>query len=135
MCIGLVINCHMQEAIIEENEDDTDSEIDDASLGSDKNNIFSSGMNMIKDEYIEPKVDVSNQRNQIHSPNISPLDSPRTAPSNSSTSSDIRGKRESKFLRLLSSRFRDSTISESLSSSLDMSSDHIFNGDDESMVG
>lgn len=115
-----------KEAIIEENEADTDSEIDDASMDSDKNNIFSSGMNMIKD--------VSNQRNQIHSPIISPLDSPISAPSNSSSNPDIRGKRESKFLRLLSSRFRDSTISESLSSSPDISSDHIFNGDDESMV-
>ncbi|XP_061337548.1 putative E3 ubiquitin-protein ligase LIN-1 [Gastrolobium bilobum] len=124
-----------KESIIEENEDDSDSELDDASVDSDnKNNVFSPGKEMIKDEDTVPKVHLSNNKNQIHSPNISPLDSPRTAPNNSSTNPDIRSKRETKSLRLLSSRFRDSTISDSLSLSPDMSTDHNFNSDNEVMV-
>ncbi|TKY51776.1 putative E3 ubiquitin-protein ligase LIN-1 [Spatholobus suberectus] len=118
--------------IIEENEEDSDSELDDASVDSDnKNNIFSPGIRMVKDEDIEPKVHLSNQKNQIHSPNIfSPLDSPRTAPNNSSTNPDTHSKREPKYLRLLSTRLRDSTISDSLS----LSPDHTFNSDNEVMV-
>lgn len=131
MHVGLTINHHFQESITEENEDDSDSDLDDASVDSDRNNIFSPELKMTKDEDIEPKVGLSNQKNQIHSPNISPLVSPRTAPNNSSTNPDIRSsKRESKFLHLLSNRFRDSTISDSLSSSPDMSSDHVSNGDE-----
>lgn len=124
----------MQESIIEENEDDSDSELDDASVDSDnKNSIFSPGMKIVKDEDTEPKVHLANQKNQIHSPNIfSPLDSPRSGPNNSSTNPDTHSKREPKYLRLLSSRFRDSTISDSLS--LDMGTDHIFNSDNKVMV-
>lgn len=135
MFIGLMIIYHVQESIIEENEDDSDSELDDASVDSDnKDNIFSPEMKMIKDEDIEPKVHLSNQKNQIYSPNIfSPLDSPRTALNISSTNLDLCNKREPKALRLLSSRFRDSAISD-LSVSPDMSSDQIFNSDNEVMV-
>lgn len=136
LCIGLMINYHIQESIIEENEDESDSELDDTSVDSEnKNNIFSPGMKMVKDEDIEPKVHLSNQKNQIHSPNIfSPLDSPRTGPNNSSTNPDTHSKREPKYLRLLSSRLRDSAISDSLTSSLDMSTDHMLNSDNEVMV-
>ncbi|KAL2324995.1 hypothetical protein Fmac_024053 [Flemingia macrophylla] len=123
-----------KESIIEENEDNSDSEIEDASVDSDnKNNIFSPGMKMVKDEDIEPKVHLSYQKNQIHSPNIfSPLDSPRTGPNNSYTNPDTRNKREPKYLRLLSNRYMESTISDSLS--LDMNKDHNFNTDKEVMV-
>ncbi|KAK7391558.1 hypothetical protein VNO78_19974 [Psophocarpus tetragonolobus] len=127
-----------KESIIEENEneDDLDSELEDASVDSDtKNNIFSPGMKMVKDEDIEPKVHLSSQKNQIRSPNIfSPLDSPRTDPNNSSANPDTNSKREPKYLRLLSTRLRDSTISDSLILSMDMSTDHIFNSDNEEMV-
>ncbi|KAJ1435771.1 Zinc finger, RING/FYVE/PHD-type [Sesbania bispinosa] len=125
-----------KESIIEENEDDSDSELDDASVDSDnKNNVFSPEMKNIKDEDIGPKVNLSNQKNRIHSPEIfSPLGSPRTATNNASTNSDIRSKRESKFLRLMSSRVRHSSISDSLSSSPDMSTEHIVNSDNEVMV-
>lgn len=128
LCISLMMNYQMQESIIEENEDDSDSELDDASVDSDnKSNIFSPRMGMVKDEDIEPTVHLSNQKNQIHSPNIySPLDSPRTGPNNSSTNPDTHSKREPKYLRLLSSRLRDSTISDTLSS-IDMNTDHMFN--------
>ncbi|KAJ1404791.1 Zinc finger, RING/FYVE/PHD-type [Sesbania bispinosa] len=125
-----------KESIIEENEDDSDSELEDASVDSDnKNNVFSPEMKIIKDEDIVPKVNLSNQKNQIHSPEIfSPLGSPRTATNNASTNSDIRSKRESKFLRLMSSRVRHSSISDSLSSSPDMSTEHTVNSDNEVMV-
>ena len=44
-----------------ENEDDLDYELDDASINSDnKNNIFLPEMKMVKDEDIEPKVPLSN---------------------------------------------------------------------------
>ncbi|CAJ1976591.1 unnamed protein product [Sphenostylis stenocarpa] len=116
-----------------ENEDDSDSELDDASVDSEsKNNVFSPGMKMVKDEDIEPKAPLSNHKNQIHSPNIfSPLDSPITGPNNSSTNPDTNSKREPKYLRLLSTRLRDTTLSDSLSSSLEMSTDQIFNSDKE----
>ena len=63
LCIGLMINHHMQESIMKENEneDDLDYELDDASINSDnKNNIFLPEMKMVKDEDIEPKVPLSN---------------------------------------------------------------------------
>jgi len=63
LCIGLMINYHMQETIIEENEnkDDLDSELNDASMDLvNKNNIFSPEIKMVKDEDIEPKVPLSN---------------------------------------------------------------------------
>ncbi|CAK8572923.1 unnamed protein product [Lathyrus sativus] len=125
-----------KESIIEEIEDDSDSEHYDASVDSDKNNIFSpEPKTSIKDEDVEPKVYRSNQKNQMQSPNISPMQSPRTAPNYSSSNPQIHSKKESKFLRLLSNRFRGSTISDhSLSSSPDISSDHIFNGDEEESV-
>ncbi|KAK7278577.1 hypothetical protein RJT34_23609 [Clitoria ternatea] len=123
--------------IIEENEDDSDSEPDDdASVDSDnRNNIFSPGMKTDKDEDTEPKAHLSNQKNQIHSHSIFPrMDSPRSSPNNSSANPDTHSKREPKCLRLQSSRFRDSTISDPLSLSLDMSTDHIYNSDNEVMV-
>lgn len=124
----------MQENIIEEIEDDSDSEHYDASMDSDKINIFSPDLKTnIKDEDVEPKVYRSNQKDQMQSPNISPMESPRAARNHSSSNPHIHRKKESKFLRLLSNRFRGSTISDhSLSSSSpDTSSDHIFNGDEE----
>jgi len=128
----------MQESIIEEdeNEDDSDSELDDATVNSErKNNILSPGMKMVKDEDIEPKAPLSKHKNQIHSPDIfSPLDSPRAGPNSSSTNPDTNSKREPKYLRLLSTRLRDSTTSDSLSSSLEMSTDHISNSDKEIRV-
>ncbi|MED6205903.1 hypothetical protein PIB30_022033 [Stylosanthes scabra] len=133
-----------KESIIEENEnenededeDDSDSELDDASVDSaNKNNIFSPERKAIKDENIESKVHLLNQRNKIYSPSVSsPLDSPRTPQDNSSTSPHMRSKREPKYLRLLSSRLRDSIISDSLTSSPDLSSDHILNSDHEMMA-
>jgi hypothetical protein len=128
-----MINHLMQESIIEEIEDDSDSEHYDASVDSDKINIFSPDLKTnIKDEDVEPKVYRSNQKDQMQSPNISPMESPRAARNRSSTNPHIHRKKESKFLRLLSNRFRGSTISDhSLSSSPDTSSDHIFNGDEE----
>jgi len=128
----------MQESINEEdeNEDDSDSEFDDASVNSErKNNILSQGTKTVKDEDIEPKVPLSNRKSQIHSPDIfSPLDSPKAGPNNSSTNPDTNRKREPKYLRLLSTRLRDSTTSDSLSSSLELSTDHILNSDKEIMV-
>jgi hypothetical protein len=128
-----MINQFMQESIIEEIEDDSDSEHYDASVDSDKINIFSPDLKTnIKDEDVEPKVYRSNQKDQMQSPNISPMESPRAARNRSSTNPHIQRKKESKFLRLLSNRFRGSTISDhSLSSSPDTSSDHIVNGDEE----
>nr|D1FP57.1 RecName: Full=Putative E3 ubiquitin-protein ligase LIN-2; Short=LjLIN; AltName: Full=RING-type E3 ubiquitin transferase LIN-2 [Lotus japonicus]ACL14423.1 putative E3 ubiquitin ligase [Lotus japonicus] len=125
-----------KDTIIEENEDDSDSELDNESVDSDdKNNIFSPGMKMMKYEGVETKVDLSCQRNQIPSPDIfSPLDSPRTAPNNSSPNPDMHSKRDSKFLRLSSSRIREPTISDSLTSSPDISIDNISNADNEVMV-
>ncbi|MED6135898.1 hypothetical protein PIB30_050991 [Stylosanthes scabra] len=130
-----------KESIIEENEnenedDDSDSELDDASMDSaNKSNIFSPERKAIKDENIEPKVHLSNQRNKIYSPSVSsPLDSPRTPQDNSSTNPHMRSKREPKYLRLLSSRLRDSIISDSLTSSPDLSNDHILNSDHEMMA-
>ncbi|GAU16937.1 hypothetical protein TSUD_36950 [Trifolium subterraneum] len=122
-----------KESIIEEIEDDSDSEHYDASVDSDKINIFSPDLKTnIKDEDVEPNVYRSNQKDQMQSPNISPMESPRAARNHSSTNPHIHRKKESKFLRLLSNRFRGSTISDhSLSSSPDTSSDHIFNGDEE----
>ncbi|KAK2457361.1 putative E3 ubiquitin-protein ligase LIN-1 [Trifolium repens] len=122
-----------KESIIEEIEDDSDSEHYDASVDSDKINIFSPDLKTnIKDEDVEPKVYRSNQKDQMQSPNISPMESPRAARNRSSTNPHIQRKKESKFLRLLSNRFKGSTISDhSLSSSPDTSSDHIFNGDEE----
>ncbi|KAL5139249.1 putative E3 ubiquitin-protein ligase LIN-1 [Glycine soja] len=125
-----------KESIVKENEneEDLDSELDDASMDSDnKNNIFSPEMKMVKDEDIEAMAPLSNQKNQFHSPDIfSPLGSPRTGPNNSSTNPDTNSKREPKYLRLLSTRLRDSTISDHLS--LDMSKDHILNSDNEVMA-
>jgi hypothetical protein len=128
-----MINHLMQESIIEEIEDDSDSEHYDASVDSDKINIFSPDLKTnIKDEDVEPKVYRSNQKDQMQSPNISPMESPRASRNRSSTNPHIHRKKESKFLRLLSNRFRGSTISDhSLSSSPDSSSDHIVNGDEE----
>ncbi|XP_019428402.1 PREDICTED: putative E3 ubiquitin-protein ligase LIN-1 isoform X2 [Lupinus angustifolius] len=121
-----------KENIIEENENYSESELDGVSVDSDnKNNIFSPEKKMIKDEYMEPNS--SNQKNQIYSPNLSPLDSRRTSLDNSSTNPDLSSKREPKILRSLSSRFRDSAISD-LTLSPDMSSDHIFNSDNDVMV-
>ncbi|KAK7268600.1 hypothetical protein RIF29_21301 [Crotalaria pallida] len=124
-----------KEIIIEENEHDSESELDDASVDSDnKNNVFSPEMKMAKDEDTEQKVLLSNQKNQIYSPNIfSPLDSPRTSLSNSSENTNLSSKREPKTLRLLSTRFRDSTISD-VTLSPDISSDEILNSDNEVMV-
>lgn len=124
-----------KESIIEEIEDDLDSEHYDASVDSDKINIFSpEPKKNIKDEDVEPKVYRSNQKNQMNSPNISPMESPRRA-SNYSSTNPLRRKKESKFLRLLSNRFTGSIVSDhSLSSSPDTSSDHIFTGDEEVMV-
>jgi len=137
--IGLMINYHMQESIIEENEneDDSDSELDDGSVDSDRRNtMLSPGMKMVKDEDIEPKAPLSNHKSKIHSPDIfSPLDSPKAGPNSSSTNPDTNNKREPKYLRLLSTRLRDSTTSDSLSSSsLEMSTDHMFNSDKEIRV-
>lgn len=131
-----MINYLMQESIIEEIEDGSDSEHYDASVDSDKINIFSpESKKNIKDEDVEPKVYRSNQKNQMNSPNISPMESPRRASNNSSTNPHIRRKKESKFLRLLSNRFTGSIVSDhSLSSSPDTSSDHIFTADEEVMV-
>ncbi|KAL9318046.1 hypothetical protein ACSQ67_014563 [Phaseolus vulgaris] len=111
------------------------SEFDDASVNSErKNNILSQGTKTVKDEDIEPKVPLSNRKSQIHSPDIfSPLDSPKAGPNNSSTNPDTNRKREPKYLRLLSTRLRDSTTSDSLSSSLELSTDHILNSDKEIM--
>ncbi|BAT94636.1 hypothetical protein VIGAN_08125500 [Vigna angularis var. angularis] len=125
-----------KESIIEENEneDDSDSELDDGSVDSDRrNNILSPGLKMAKDEDIELKAPLSNHKNKIHSPDIfSPLDSPKAGSNNSSTIPDTNNKREPKYLRLLSTRLRDSTISDSLSSSsLEMSTDHMLNSDTE----
>ncbi|KAH1222164.1 putative E3 ubiquitin-protein ligase LIN-1 [Glycine max] len=55
----------MQESIMKENEneDDLDYELDDASINSDnKNNIFLPEMKMVKDEDIEPKASKNTQR-------------------------------------------------------------------------
>jgi hypothetical protein len=102
-------------------------------VDSDKINIFSPDLKTnIKDEDVEPKVYRSNQKDQMQSPNISPMESPKAVRNRSSTNPHIHRKKESKFLRLLSNRFRGSTISDhSLSSSPDTSSDHIVNGDEE----
>ncbi|XP_015941043.1 putative E3 ubiquitin-protein ligase LIN-1 isoform X1 [Arachis duranensis] len=131
-----------KESIIEENEneneneEDSDSDLDDASVGSpNKNNVFSPERKAIKDNNIEPKVHLSNQRSKIYSPSISsPLDSPRTPQDKSSLNPHMRSKREPKYLCLLSSRLRDSIISDSLTSSPDLSTDHIMNSDHEMMV-
>ena len=118
-----------------ENEDDLDYELDDASINSDnKNNIFLPEMKMVKDEDIEPKVPLSNQKNQIHSPDIFSLllDSPRTGPNHSSTNPDTNSKTEPKYLHLQTTHLRVSTISDHLS--LHMSKDHILNSDNEVML-
>ncbi|KAE9619224.1 putative transcription factor WD40-like family [Lupinus albus] len=123
-----------KDSIIKENDNYSESDLDGVSVDSDnKNNIFSPEKKIIKDEYIEPKEDSSNQKNQIYSPNLSPLDSRRTSLDNSSSNPDLSSKREPKTLRSMSSRFRDSAISD-LTLSPDMSSDHIFNSDNDVMV-